>query len=37
MLEEDGEIEMLEKEIAIKELPKAVTDSLAGLYPESKL
>lgn len=34
---DDGEIELLEKEIAARELPAAVTESLAKLYPESKL
>ncbi|MCA9149645.1 MAG: PepSY-like domain-containing protein [Planctomycetales bacterium] len=36
-VDEEGEIELLEKEITLNELPKAVTESLAKLYPESTL
>ena len=37
ILDEEGEIALLEKEIDPKELPKAVTESLAKLYPEAKM
>ena len=32
----EGEIELLEKEIALKELPKAVSEAVAMLYPDAK-
>ncbi len=36
-LEEDGEIEEIEKEIDLKDLPKAVTDALKAKFPQATL
>lgn len=37
MIEDDGEIETLEVEIALKDLPKAVTETLGNMYDDAKL
>lgn len=37
MLTPDGKITLIEKEIAAKELPKAVTEALDGKYPKATL
>lgn len=37
MLTPDGKITLIEKEIAAKDLPKAVTDALDGKYPKATL
>ena len=36
-VEEDGEIESLERELAIKDLPKAIVEAIAAKYPHSTL
>lgn len=35
-VDDEGEIELLEKEIALKDLPKAVSEAAAKLYPDAK-
>jgi len=35
-VDDEGEIELLEKEIALKDLPKAVSETLTKLYPDCK-
>jgi hypothetical protein len=35
--DDEGEIEEIETEIAVSDLPKAVTDAIAGKYPRAKL
>jgi Putative beta-lactamase-inhibitor-like, PepSY-like len=36
-LDDEGEIEEIETEIALSELPKPVTDAIAGKYPKATL